>query len=149
MSYRNVEIETLMNGKLTHLIIGNAVLYFSYETLVAFHVAGQPRVVAENSWSNTSGRHINHIDGGSDEAIAARLPYDEFLKQANKLIITVEQEPDMLDLAQNSSQERNQDGQEDASNSGAGEDSAAGGLSADGGERDQLAGVESHPDGMA
>lgn len=39
--------------------------WFSYSTLVAFSKPGHPRVVRQNDWSVTTGRHLNRIDGGA------------------------------------------------------------------------------------
>lgn len=44
--------------------VGPLTLWFSYETLVAFQAAGRPRVVRENVWGPTTGKHLNAIDGG-------------------------------------------------------------------------------------
>lgn len=55
-------------------------VWFSYRTPVAFAVgeAEWHTVVARNLWGPTTGKHLNEIDGGSAEAKAARLPWDEF-----------------------------------------------------------------------
>ena len=51
-------------------------IWFSYETPVAFRFRGE-RVVRENDWSTTTGKHLNRIDGGGN-ARADRIPGDEF-----------------------------------------------------------------------
>jgi len=56
----------------------NVTLWFSYSTLVAFHVEGQRRVVHENQWGPTTGKHLNAIDGGTKEAKANRVKEAEF-----------------------------------------------------------------------
>ena len=38
--------------------------WFSYKTLVAFWTLGEGRVVRENEWGPTTGKHLNAIDGG-------------------------------------------------------------------------------------
>lgn len=48
---------------LNTLTIGNVRLFFSYSTLVAFSVNSK-RVVHENIWTKTTGKHLNMIDGG-------------------------------------------------------------------------------------
>ena len=48
--------------------------WFSYRTLVAF-TAGDRRVVRENDWGPTTGKHLNWIDGGNK---AARVSSAEF-----------------------------------------------------------------------
>ena len=59
--------------------------FFSYETLVAFHHTNSGLVVRENIWGNTTGRHLNDIDGGSVEAVAKRVAYiEDFTKALQK-----------------------------------------------------------------
>ncbi len=50
------------------------VVYYSYETVVAFSHKGQ-RVVHENTWGRTTGKHLNWIDGGSK---SSRVSAEEF-----------------------------------------------------------------------
>lgn len=38
--------------------------WFSYTTLVAFAKPGYGRVVRQNEWGPTTGKHLNAIDGG-------------------------------------------------------------------------------------
>lgn len=52
-------------------------LYFSYATLVAFQLDGRPLVVTQNRWGNTTGKHLNWIDGGAKER---RVDQQEFLR---------------------------------------------------------------------
>lgn len=42
----------------------NVTVWFSYQTPVAFQVPGNPRVVRENDWGPTTGKHLKWIDGG-------------------------------------------------------------------------------------
>lgn len=50
--------------------------YFSYETLVAFKSKKTgKKYVRENVWGNTTGKHLNWIDGGNKKA---RLSEEEF-----------------------------------------------------------------------
>lgn len=39
--------------------------YYSYDTLVAFSSSWSGLVVHANTWSTTTGKHLNWIDGGS------------------------------------------------------------------------------------
>lgn len=55
--------------------IGPLAVWFSYKTPVAFHLDGKNRVVRENSWGPTTGKHINWIDGGDKKK---RVSSDEF-----------------------------------------------------------------------
>jgi len=60
-----------------------SIYMFSYSTLVAFRSASGERTVSVNHWSNTTGRHLNAIDGGSKEAHAKRVPHATLLKIAH------------------------------------------------------------------
>src|SRR5581483_3963246 len=42
--------------------VGSFTFWYSYDTLVAFQVPGHPRIVCENIWSTTTGKHLNSID---------------------------------------------------------------------------------------
>lgn len=52
--------------------------YFSYRTVVAVTVPGKGKIVHQNYWGTTTGKHLNWIDGGDKEAKARRLSYEEF-----------------------------------------------------------------------
>jgi hypothetical protein len=56
---------------------GTLKLWFSYDTIVAFQ-SGGTRVVCENVWSTTTGKHLNWIDGGDKEAKAERENVTDF-----------------------------------------------------------------------
>ncbi len=56
-------IETIQPN-LTMVTMGDTSMWFSYKTLVAFKVANGPRVVRQNDWAQTTGKHLNAIDGG-------------------------------------------------------------------------------------
>ena len=62
----------------TAVQIGGTTLYFSYDTLVAV-TKGVNKKVAINTWSNTTGKFLNDIDGGSKEAKANRVPQQDLL----------------------------------------------------------------------
>ena len=53
---------------------GSLTVYFSYKTPVAFETPGR-RVVRENDWGPTTGKHLNWIDYGDKKA---RVPGAEF-----------------------------------------------------------------------
>lgn len=80
-----VELSRSQNNNLTRVYLGNLVLWFSYETIVAFHVPGQPRVVSENIWSQTTGRHLNEISPNK----ASRVPHDEFTAKLGQVMVAV------------------------------------------------------------
>ena len=62
----------------------NNTYYFSYNTLVAIR-CNKGLFVRQNVWGNTTGKHLNWIDGGSKEAKAQRLTRDQFNKIIEEL----------------------------------------------------------------
>ena len=70
--------------------LGAVTVYFSYETPVAFKASGHGLVVRENDWGNTTGKHLNWIDGGNHKL---RLPGSEFEKQLQEV---AGEDPDFL-----------------------------------------------------
>lgn len=62
----------------TEIYVGDLTLWFSYTTIIAFAVPGVGRRVRENSWSTTTGKHLNSIDGGAKHS---RLKGAEFERQ--------------------------------------------------------------------
>ena len=80
----NIEIEQI-KPNFTRINVGALTVWFSYETPIAFKVDGQPRVVRENIWSTTTGKHLNSIDGGGTEAKAERVSSVEFNRALDAL----------------------------------------------------------------
>lgn len=70
--------------------LGARKVYFSYDTLVAFKGYDSKGnyyfCVHKNEWGNTTGKHLNIIDGGTPEAKKQRLNEEEFSKQLNKFL---------------------------------------------------------------
>ena len=58
--------------------LGKVTVWFSYSTVVAFRVDGHDRVVHQNDWSTTTGKHLKWIDGGSAQAKKARVDDETF-----------------------------------------------------------------------
>lgn len=58
--------------------VGSLTVWFSYKTPVAFRADGHLRVVRENSWGPTTGKHLNAIDGGDKKQ---RVSGEEFEKR--------------------------------------------------------------------
>jgi hypothetical protein len=56
------------DNQATCVEFGFVTVWFSYETPIAFQFEGQPRVVSENVWSATTGRHLSAIDGGDKKS---------------------------------------------------------------------------------
>ena len=50
--------------------IGNLVLYFSYETIVAYEYPSQGTQVCENVWSKTTGKLLNELEPDKSKRIS-------------------------------------------------------------------------------
>jgi len=61
--------------------IGKLILYFSYETVIAFE-DGCELTIRENDWSTTTGRHLNCIN----ENKKIRINSDKFEKNLEKTL---------------------------------------------------------------
>lgn len=61
--------------------LGAVTLWFSYRTLIAFQFVGKPRVVSENCWSNTTGKHLNAIDGGDKASRVDRKTFEKLWQE--------------------------------------------------------------------
>lgn len=79
----NIEIEQI-KPNFTKINIGTTTVWFSYDTPIAFRSSGE-RVVRENVWSTTTGKHLNAIDGGTKTAKAERVSSDEFDRALDEL----------------------------------------------------------------
>src|SRR5438045_3544996 len=62
--------------------VGNATVYFSYETPVAFRIGSGPLVVRENDWSTTTGKHLNAIDGGDKKSRVSGAKFERLYSEA-------------------------------------------------------------------
>lgn len=74
------EIERISNS-FTRVDVNGITVWFSYDTPIAFRMETQGVVatfVRENDWSNTTGKHLNSIDGGDKDAKDERLTEEEF-----------------------------------------------------------------------
>lgn len=59
-----IEIKQSQNGKLTRLYLHDVVIWFSYETPVAYAIPGIAGVVtSDKGWTQTTRRHIGSIPG--------------------------------------------------------------------------------------
>lgn len=72
----DISFQQIANN-LNSVTINGVRVWFSYETAVAFSYAGN-MVVHENIWSVTTAKHLTKIDGGSKEAMAARVDSQTF-----------------------------------------------------------------------
>lgn len=48
--------------------VGPVIIWFSYKTPVAFQVGYADKIVRQNDWQQTTGKHLNAIDGGNKKA---------------------------------------------------------------------------------
>jgi len=62
--------------------IGDVLLYFSYETIIAFEAPEFGLVVSENVWSVTTGGHLNTINPNK----SIRLPRAKFEKLLDEVL---------------------------------------------------------------
>ena len=67
----------------TEVTIGDITVWYSYSTPVAFYTSETGKIVRENDWAQTTGRHLNYIDGGNR---SARLPSDQWVARLNETL---------------------------------------------------------------
>ena len=75
---------------------GPVTVWFSYTTVVAFQVAGGRRVVQQNYWSRTTGRHLNMIDNGDKKS---RVSDTEFEAEWDRQVAPFFDEDGAMDAA--------------------------------------------------
>lgn len=63
----------------TEVHLGPLTVVFSYETPIGYYPPVGGRVIRENDWSTTTGKHLTYLDGGSKDARAARVSGVEFM----------------------------------------------------------------------
>lgn len=67
--------------------MGTRTIYFSYDTVIAFRGTNSKgeffNCVHKNEWGQTTGKHLNFIDGGDKNA---RLSDEEFNKQLKRFL---------------------------------------------------------------
>lgn len=66
--------------------IGPLQVWFSYKTPIAFQLDGHARVVSQNCWAQTTGKHLNWIDGGNK---AGRVSRDEFERLWTEQVVPI------------------------------------------------------------
>jgi hypothetical protein len=66
------------------LDVGSLALWFSYDTVVAFHEDGHCRRVCKNLWGPTTGKHLNAID---DRDHKNRLPREQFESELQAVLV--------------------------------------------------------------
>jgi hypothetical protein len=77
----SIEMHGESNAKC--VTVGKLQLHFSYKTLIAFYTPETGRVVRMNDWRNTTGKHLNQIDGGDQKN---RLSGEEFDRKVSAML---------------------------------------------------------------
>ena len=89
MSASGIAVQDYMgNGQSnnTQVILPGLTLYFSYSTVIAFYTPETGRVVSENIWSTTTGKHINNLKDGAARVKVNRAEFEDML---SKISVTV------------------------------------------------------------
>ena len=89
MSASKIEVQDFMgNGQSnnTQVILPGLTLYFSYSTVIAFYTPDTGRIVSENIWSTTTGKHINNLKNGATRIKVNRAEFENML---SKISVTV------------------------------------------------------------
>ena len=60
-------------------------VWFSYKTPVAFYSHATGKVVRENDWGPTTGKHLNWIDGGDKKSRVSSEKFEELWQQVQGL----------------------------------------------------------------
>lgn len=80
-SYGNYSSNNYGVNALVFTLPDGGLIWFSYKTPVAFAKNGN-RVVRENLWGPTTGKHLNWIDGGDKAARVSSADFEATLKRA-------------------------------------------------------------------
>lgn len=62
--------------------VGDLTVWFSYKTPIAFRKLGADRVVRQNDWKQTTGKHLNAIDGGDKKARVSSEEFERLFSEA-------------------------------------------------------------------
>jgi len=62
--------------------IGKLVLYYSYNTVVAFRDREEGFFISENVWSRTTGKHLNWLESNKNN----RMDYDDFRERLHEVL---------------------------------------------------------------
>jgi hypothetical protein len=69
------------NNKAIYIEFLNVTFYMSYNTCVAFNSVSTGLVIQDNIWGNTTGAHLNAIDGGDLLAKSKRVNSRQFAEK--------------------------------------------------------------------
>ena len=85
---KNFSFGSYMNNgnKINSLMFefGSLKIWFSYKTIVAIQDGSDERIVRENDWSNTTGRHLNAIDFGDKKSRVSGEVFEEAVENILK-----------------------------------------------------------------
>lgn len=81
-------------------IPGKGSFWFSYKTLVAFYHPTRGRIVRQNDWGPTTGKHLNAIDGGNKKGCVTAEEFGKLYREAypNDAQARVDDLRDLADL---------------------------------------------------
>jgi hypothetical protein len=65
----------------TEVQLGDVTIWFSYRTPIAFLAPGKGKVVRENEWGPTTGKHLGYVDSRNGRVSGA-----EFEQQLEQLL---------------------------------------------------------------
>jgi hypothetical protein len=63
--------------------VSDLTIWFSYKTPIAFQVIGRARIVRNNEWGPTTGKHLNAIDNGDKKN---RVSSEEFQRLWDEMV---------------------------------------------------------------
>lgn len=72
-----IQIQTYAGPSSLQIVQPGLTVWLSYNTPVAFLEHGGKRVVSQNNWGPTTGKHLNAIDGGDKPS---RVPHTELME---------------------------------------------------------------------
>ena len=72
---------------------GSVTVWYSYSTPVAFRVDGHNRVVRQNDWGPTTGKHLKWIDGGDKRSRVNSETFERLWKEQVEPLFNPERSP--------------------------------------------------------
>jgi len=66
-------------------------LWFSYNTLIAFQIGDNSRVVSENCWGPTTGKHLNALGGdlSGKKYRVSRAEFERLYQEQSEAVVKV------------------------------------------------------------
>lgn len=89
-SYRSI------SRNFTEMNMGPIRVWISYETPVGFQAPDGRLVVRKNEWGPTTGRHLNHIDGGAKKSRVDKNTFDRLWAEMTAEYLQVKPDPEQL-----------------------------------------------------